>query len=69
MVSTVIRSVHSYSKVNSLFFIVRPFCLFLRLLFYELFYIFFRYKLNSHCKFMLPSVAIDTILHAIKAYP
>ena len=52
-----------------MFFIVRPFCLFLRLLFYELFYIFFRYKLNSHCKFMLPSVAIDTILHAIKAYP
>ena len=56
MVSFVIRSVHSYSKVN---FVVRPFFLLLRLLFHKLFYVVLRYKLNSHWKFMLRSVVID----------
>ena len=56
MVSFVIRSVHSYSKVN---FVVRLFFLLLRLLFHKLFYVVLRYKLNSHWKFMLRSVVID----------
>ena len=59
MVSIVIRSVHSYSKVNSFFRRQAVVRLLLRLLFHKLFYVVLRYKLNSHWKFMLRSVVID----------